>query len=105
MKDLQKEYQGLDFDQSGALQRRIWTQICAKNTSFERRTVWGLCSVLAAILIAVFVGELLPTKTSYMPSPNEMNRMQFAFYRELALPGQDLGISYDDFAPIQRRAL
>ena len=105
MKDLQREYQGLDFDQSGNLQRRIWTQICAKQTSFKRRTVLSLCSALAAVLIAVFVWEMLPAKASYLPSPGEMNRMQFAFYRELALPGQDLGISYDDFAPIQRRDL
>ena len=105
MKDIEKQYQGLDFDTNGELQRRIWAQICAKNTSFKGRTVWSLCSALAAVLIAVFVWEMLPTKASYLPSPNELDRMQFAFYRELALPGQDLGISYDDFAPTQRRNL
>ncbi len=105
MKDWPREYQGLDFDKGGNLQRQIWTQICAKQTSFKRRTVWSLCSALAAVLIAVFIWKMLPAKTSYLPNPNEMNRMQFAFYRELALPGQDLGISYDEFAPIQRRDL
>ena len=105
MKDIEKQYQGLDFDTNGAMQHRIWTQICAKNTSFKRKTVWSLCSAAAAVLIAVFVWQMLPAETSYLPSPDEFNRMQFDFYRELALPGQDLGISYDDFAPVQRRNL
>ena len=105
MNDLQEKYQGLDFDSTGALQHRIWTQICAKKTSFKRKTVWILCSATATILLAVFVWQLLPTKDPYLPSPHEMDRMQFAFYRELALPGQDLGISYDDFAPTPGRDL
>ena len=105
MKDIEKQYQGLDFDTNGALQRRIWTQICAKKTSFKRSTVWRLCTVATAILLAVIVWQIYPVKSSYLPDPNEFNRMQFAFYRELAMPGQDLGISYDDFAPIQRRDL
>ena len=105
MKDIEKQYQGLDFDTTGILQRRIWTQICAKNTSFKRRTVWRLCTVATAILVAVVIWKMYPAESAYLPNPNEFNRMQFAFYRELALPGQDLGISYDDFAPIPRRDL
>ena len=57
------------------------------------------------IIIALVVWQMYPAEPAYLPNPNEFNRMQFAFYRELALPGQDLGISYDDFAPIQRSDL
>lgn len=105
MKDIEKQYQGLDFDVNGTLQRRIWTQICAKNTSLKRKTVWKLCTIAAAILIAVTVWHVHFAKSAYLPSPNEFNCMQFAFYRELALPGQDLGISQDDFVPTRRRDL
>lgn len=105
MNNIEQEYQELDFDTEGNLQRRIWTQISTKNNSFKERTVWRICIVATTLLIAVIVWQTLPAKSSYLPNPDELNRMQFDFYRELALPGQDLGISYDDFAQIQERKL
>ena len=104
MKDIEKQYQTLNFDTEGILKRRIWAQICAKESSFKRTTV-RVCLAAAAIVLAVIVWQMRPTKPAYLPSPDELNRMQFNFYRELALPGQDLGISYDDFAQTQRSNL
>jgi len=98
MKNIEQQYQALNFDINGTLKRRIWAEICAKENSFKRTTVRRFCIVAAAVLLAVIAWQMLPAKPAYMPRPDELNRMQFDFYRELALPGQDLGISYDDFA-------
>ncbi len=92
-------YQQMDLDPQQKLQTKIHEQICAKKDSFKRKTVWGLsaaCVVAALVMLAVWFSA---PDTPYWPDPQEMDRMNFAFYRELALPGQDLGISYDDFPP------
>ena len=94
---VRQQYSTLDLDPNGALQRDVLEQICAKKISFKRKTVWGLCAAGAAALMAVVVWQTLDQSPAYLPNPGEFNRMQFAFYRDLALPGQDLGISYDDF--------
>ena len=52
----------------------------------------------------VYMGNAT-NKGFLLAKPQRTKPYVFAFYRELALPGQDLGISYDDFAPTQRRNL
>lgn len=91
-------YKQLDLDENQILQRKIRKQICAKKESFKRKTVWGLCAAGAMAAIVLAILQLTPHQPTYLPDPAAFNRMQFAFYRELALPGQDLGISYDDFS-------
>lgn len=98
-------YQQVDLDESKALQHKVYKQICAEKNSFKRKTVWGLCAAGVAVLVFLSIWQLTAHQSTYLPDPGEFNRMQFAFYRELALPGQDLGISYDDFpqeVPITR---
>ncbi len=96
---MKKQYQALDMDPTGVLQQQIREQIGARRTSFQRKTVWGLCSAMAmAALVAVAVWQGMAQRPTYLPNPREFDRMQFAFYRELALPGQDLGISYEQLS-------
>ena len=96
---IKQQYQTLDMDPTGVLQQQIRAQICARRTSFKRKTVWGLCSAMAMVLLAVIVWHTWEQSPAYLPNPREFDRMQFAFYRELALPGQDLGISYEELSP------
>jgi hypothetical protein len=94
---IQARYAQMDLDENEILQHRIHEQICAKKSSFKRKTVWGLCAAGIAAAVLIIIGQFIPQQPAYLPSPAEFTQMQFAFYRELALPGQDLGISYDDF--------
>lgn len=95
---MKQQYQALDMDPTGVLQQQIREQICARSSSFKRKTVWGLCSAAAmAVLIAV-VWQATAQSPAYLPHPGEFDRMQFAFYRDLAFPGQDLGISYEQLS-------
>ena len=96
-KSLHERYLQIDLDENDFLQRKIYEQICAKKHSFKRNMIGGLCAAGAAAAVLIAVWLFLPHKTTYLPDPAAFDRMQFAFYRELALPGQDLGISYDDF--------
>jgi len=91
-----KMYEALDAGDNKEVQRRIYNQICAKKTSFKRKTIWGACA--AAGVCVVFFTWWLPLQRTpaYLPNPAEFNRMQFAFYRELALPGQNLGVSLEE---------
>ena len=95
---LKQQYSTLDLDPKGALQQDVLEQICARNTSFKRKTIWGVCTACVAVVVALIAWHSLDQTPAYLPNPGELNRMQFAFYWELALPGQDLGISYDDFS-------
>ena len=97
---IQARYAQVDLDEKNILEQKMYGQICARNNSFKRKTVWGLCAAGAAAAVLMAVLQFLPQhEPTYRPDPGAFDRMQFAFYRELALPGQDLGISYDDFAP------
>ena len=104
---VKQQYSTLDLDPNGALQRDVLEQICAKNTSFKRRTIWGVCTACAVIVMAVIAWQTLTPAPAYLPDPGEFSRARFAFYRDLALPGQDLGISYDDLPQeaLERRDL
>lgn len=97
-----KTYEQLDADETGTVQRRIYNQICAKQPSFKRRTIWGACVAVAAC--AVFLTCWLPTQQApaYLPNPAAFDCMQFAFYRELALPGQNLGVSLEELTQTAR---
>ena len=87
--------QEVDLDPQCHLQYKIQNQICAKKYSFKRKTVWACSAVLMAVSAVLFWWPR--TSSPYLPDPAEFNRKNFAFYRDLALPGQDLGISYADF--------
>lgn len=96
--EMENLYRSMDLDPAGVLQQKTFQQICAKKTSFKRKTVWGLSFACAAACVWLLIGVWQNAKdVSYLPDPAEFNRMNFAFYRDLALPGQDLGISLEDF--------
>ena len=94
---LQTRYQQMDLDRNNVLENKMYRQICAKKNSFKRKTVWGLCAAGATAAVLIIVLQVIPHTPTYLPDPGAFDRMQFAFYRELAVPGQDLGISYEDF--------
>ncbi len=95
---VKQQYSTLDLDPNGALQQHTLQQICAKDTSFKRRAIWGVCTTCAVIVMAIIAWQALTPAPAYLPDPGEFSRARFAFYRDLALPGQDLGISYEDFS-------
>ncbi len=94
-----QSYQQLDPDPQQVLQDKLYQQICAKKHSFKRKTVWGLCAVCAAVVMVVCVYMFRPAEPPYLLDPADFNQMNFALYRELALPGQDLGISLEELSP------
>lgn len=95
-KGIYKMYGELDADENKTVQRRIYNQICAKKTSFKRKTIWGACAVAGVCVVFLICWLPIQRTSAYLPNPAEFNRMQFAFYRELALPGQNLGISLEE---------
>ncbi len=96
--ELLQQYRQMDLDPQQVLQDKVYQQICAKKYSFKRKTVWGFSAACAAALAVMCVWLLQPAETPYLPDPAEFDRMNFAFYRELALPGQDLGISESELS-------
>lgn len=93
---LARRYRQMDLDPCRILQDKTYERICAKNHSFKRKAVWVMSAACAACVLALAVWWPRAADGPYLPDPAEFNRMNFAFYRDLALPGQDLGISYDD---------
>ncbi len=91
--ELLQQYRRMDLDPQQVLQDKVYQQICAKKYSFKRRLVWGFSAACAAALAVAFMWLSQPAASPYLPDPAEFDRMNFTFYRELALPGQDLGIS------------
>ena len=65
----------------------------AATTSAASSFSAGFSAACAAALAVAFMWLSQPAASPYLPDPAEFDRMNFTFYRELALPGQDLGIS------------
>ena len=95
-------YQQIDADETGQIQHRIYEQICAKKHSFKRKTIWGLGVVAVAAIVFIVVGLPRLQEPLYLPNPADFNRMNFAFYRDLADDGYlwEKGIT-QPFPPIQ----
>ncbi|MBO4675804.1 MAG: hypothetical protein J5601_06965 [Elusimicrobiaceae bacterium] len=100
-KKISEVYQQIDADETGQIQRRIYEQICAKKHSFKRKTIWGL-GIAAAVIAFIAVGLPLLQEPPYLPNPADFNRMNFAFYRDLAYDGYSWEMaSTQPFPPIQ----
>ena len=83
-KQISEAFQQIDADETEQIQRRIYEQICAKEHSFKRTIIWGLGIVAAAVIAFVVVGLPRFQESPYLPSPAEFDRMNFAFYQDLA---------------------
>ena len=82
-KQISDAYQQIDADETGQIQHRIYEQICARKHSFKRKIMWGL-GVAAVVIVFVAMGLSLFQEPLYLPSPAEFDRMNFAFYQDLA---------------------